>query len=105
MLIALALFAQVTLSGIQAYTQPIINSDQLALVTPDGAFPLELGFGCDDIGPNMNVEFFPGSGDVAGLSVPGDSLVCSVALDDPISSGHCFTNDDGNCDIAAVPDE
>jgi hypothetical protein len=99
-LLGLALLAQV-LTAPQAYTTGDI--DQLGLATLNGRYSIELGQGCDDIGPGVNVELLPGSGGVAAIAPIGSDQVCNVLIDERTSDEPCAQNSDGDCDVAAEP--
>jgi hypothetical protein len=103
-LLVIALLFVQTLELPSAYTTTVDVPDHLGLATTDGRFTIELGLGCDDLGPGMNVAYLPGSGGVASIQVAGGDALCNVFVDGHTSDVPCAINDAGACDVAAESD-
>jgi hypothetical protein len=102
--LTLALVAQIQVP--RAYTvADTDNPGQVDLWTENGLLTIELGPGCDWVAPDLNVEFLPGSGDVASLRPPGSNELCNVGITSLLSEQPCAQNADGDCDIAAETDQ
>jgi hypothetical protein len=105
-LLAIALFAQTLSVPVQAYTvADPVRPDAIGLATPDGYFAVSKSDNCDPaIGPDMNVELRMLVGfSTAGVLNPIDQPdhTCAVRFEQKMSDQPCFTNDAGDCDVAA----
>jgi hypothetical protein len=82
-----------------------VRPDALGLVTPEGRFAISRGDGCT-IGPeqNVRVQFLVGFGRQIASLVPLDSdaaPACPIRFEQQMSDQPCWTNEAGECDIAA----
>jgi hypothetical protein len=97
LIITLALLAQIVAP------RGYITADQdgsLELTTYSGTYSIELGFGCDNITSNMNVEVLPGSSGVGAIEALDSADVCNISIGDQLDPTPCTTTD-GLCDINA----
>lgn len=99
-IIAIALFAQLLNPG-RGYIDA-----EAELVMSSGHYAIESGEGCDDIVAGTNVEYLTlaGTTSAGALNPVGSDLLCYVTIGQQINDTPCAMNDDGVCDIAAIPD-
>ncbi len=76
------------------------SSDGLGLATQQGRYAIVLGDGCDGIGPDINVLADTSDDNDWKLQLDGSDRACAVAEWHWMGNTPCFTNDDGECDVA-----
>jgi hypothetical protein len=109
LLLAVALFSQVLnpLMPQSAYTTADpINDDRLGLATVSGRYSVKLGERCESIGVGQNVVIYPYYNIPPWLTIASPEVqdlldTCQVLVYGRMSNTPCFTNEAGDCDVAA----
>ena len=107
--VVLALFAQVLnpLMPQAAYTTADpINEDRLGLATLSGRYSVKPDHGCEAITVGQNVLIYPYYNIPPWLTIAGPEVrdlldTCQVLVYGRMSNTPCFTNESGECDVAA----